>query len=82
MWTVHWYTKGPCTSGICWVLWTYLSDSIIYVYSKKYIHQYRWQKQTNNNNKKYTTTLEEEDKEGESGGRGGEIGVLVGVLLS
>ena len=30
---------------------------------------------------KYTTTLGEGDKEGERGGWGGEIGMLVGVLL-
>ena len=68
-------------SDICWVLWTYLSDSI-YVYSWKYIHQYRKQNNNNNNNK-YTTTLEEGEgeKEGKRGVGGcGEMGVFVGVL--
>ena len=82
LWTVHRYTEGHCMGDICYGHTCLVV--FMYTYRNIFINTERKGKNNNNKNNNYIhVTLEEGegDKEGERGGWGGEMWVLVDVLL-
>ena len=64
-------TKGPCMCAICWVLWTHIYlIGFMYTLANILIQK----------KKKKRKTSTHEEGEGERGGMGAEMRVLVGVL--